>query len=109
MALLAQYGFLLCIQLTALFTVGVRDSYSRPGAFGCSNFHEAALYRCTLDELLLGTLFGVFVYDAVYPALLVAALVLVVALRLGLRFMILRREDSSRTELSRQILVTPDS
>ena len=62
LALPAQYIFLLVPLLAEFFTVGITHA-GGTGEFGCQNYHELGLSRCSLGEMLLSPITGIVLFN----------------------------------------------
>lgn len=58
LALPVQYLFLLVPLLIEFFTVGITHT-GGTGEFGCQNYHEMGLSRCSLGEMLANPIAGI--------------------------------------------------
>ena len=63
LALPAQYIFLLVPLLYEFFTLGITHM-SGTGEFGCQNYHELGLSRCSLGAMLTDPIFGIGLFNA---------------------------------------------
>ena len=62
LALPAQYIFLLLPLLHEFFTVGITHT-GGTGEFGCQNYHEMGLSRCSLAEMLTNPIAGILLFN----------------------------------------------
>ena len=63
LSLPAQYLYLLIPQLYEFFTVGISHA-SGTGEFGCLNYHEPGLSRCSLGAMITNPILGIFLVNA---------------------------------------------
>lgn len=63
LSLPAQYIYLLVPLLYEFFTVGITIA-SGTGEYGCQNYHQLGLFRCSLGAMLTNPIFGVAFINA---------------------------------------------
>ncbi len=90
LAVPAQYLFLLIPLLHEFITVGITHP-AGTGDFGCSNYHEAGLSRCSLGAMLANPLIGIGVANSLSFGLYSVFFVGVNAALLGLGRTLYRR------------------
>jgi len=63
LSLPAQYIFLFVPLLYEFFAVGITHT-TGTGEFGCQNYHELGLSRCSLGAMLTNPIFGMALFNA---------------------------------------------
>ena len=77
LALPLQYGLFLGSVLVELVSTGVTHNVGA-GSFGCPNFHEAGLWSCSFDDMLLSPIWTLILVNGLgfgIPVVVTAAFV----------------------------------
>ena len=94
LSLPAQYVFLLIPVLHEFFTVGITHS-SGVGEFGCTNYHETGLSRCSLGDMLTNPILGIVLFNALSFGLFSVLFAGVCAVFLGVRRALYRKVSAT--------------